>query len=189
MKPCRQNRKLIAWLTLGALEVEQERKLRAHVESCSGCRRYLEEISTVAHRLQAVKTGTDIQAPEAFHRRALCALTAEELTRKWPVSPLHWVWNWRLTLPVYAATALMILAVASFLQRPKAPLPAKTTARSVPPTANPRVALEPTLATYETVANQSLEKFDELLSRQAERNPPPAPIYKASSLLPESAAE
>ena len=42
--------------------------------------------------------------------------------------------------------------------------------------------LEPTIANYEMVANQSLEKLSELLTRQGSKNLPPVPIYTASSL-------
>ena len=189
MKPCRKNRRLIAWLTLGALEVAREGSLRAHIETCAPCRRYLEEISTVAHRLKAVDTGADIRAHEGFHRRVLSALTAAERTREWSAPLAQWLLNWRVALPVFGATALMIMALASFLQRPKAPLQADTTAQHVPPIENRTMDLPPTFSNYEMVANQSFEKFEELLTRQANKNPPPAPTYRASSLLPETATE
>jgi len=47
MKPCAQNRKLIVWLSLNVLDASQARQLRAHLETCEGCRRYLAEISNV----------------------------------------------------------------------------------------------------------------------------------------------
>ena len=53
MKPCAQNRKLIAWLASNALDARQTRQLQAHLETCEGCRRYLAEISNVTERLTA----------------------------------------------------------------------------------------------------------------------------------------
>jgi hypothetical protein len=40
MKPCAKNRKLIAWLALGALEARRAAALRAHLALCEGCRQY-----------------------------------------------------------------------------------------------------------------------------------------------------
>ena len=189
MKPCRKNRKLIAWLTLGALEVAQERKLRAHIETCAGCRRYLEEISTIARVLESAEARTDIVAQESFHHRVLDALSAEESAWKLTGPPLQWLLNWRVAVPALCAAAVMVWALFDFGRRPGACPPGGTTARVAPPTANRQVELQPTLSNYEMVANRSLDQFDELLTRQANRNLPPAPSYRVSSLLPEAATE
>ena len=69
MKPCAQNRKLIAWLASNALDARQTRQLQAHLETCEGCRRYLAEISNVTERLAAAETNPDVQASESFHRK------------------------------------------------------------------------------------------------------------------------
>jgi hypothetical protein len=42
--------------------------------------------------------------------------------------------------------------------------------------------LAPTLANYQMVASQSLEKLSELLTRQGNKSLPPTPVYTASSL-------
>ncbi len=189
MKPCRKNRKLIAWLTVGALESAQERGLRAHIETCAGCRRYFEEISEVAHKLQAPEPEANIQASAYFHRRVLSALKEEDTSLNWPVPVAQWVTNWRLALPAAVAAVLMILALAIFLHPPAVAPSAITDAQSVPPAVVRKADPLPTLSNYEMVANQSLDQFDELLNRQASRNPPPAPIFQASSLLPETVTE
>jgi hypothetical protein len=41
--------------------------------------------------------------------------------------------------------------------------------------------LAPTIANYQRVANQSLDKLDALLTRQGNRPLPPMPIYTAST--------
>ena len=76
MKPCAQNRKLIAWLASNALEAQQARQLQAHLETCEGCRRYLAEISNVTERLAATESNPDIQASEVFHRKLAGRLRA-----------------------------------------------------------------------------------------------------------------
>src|SRR2546425_12391139 len=77
MKPCPTRRKRIAWLALDALDVQEARDLRAHLETCEGCRRYLEEISNVTERLIAAQRGPDVQASESFHQRVVGRLRAD----------------------------------------------------------------------------------------------------------------
>src|ERR1041385_8662974 len=121
MKPCLKNRKRITWLALDALELTQARKLRAHVETCGGCRRYLKEISAVAQALKAPHTEADIESQDYFHRRVLAALKAEESTRKWPVARVTGLLNWRVVAPVCCGLALLILALSNFVWHTKAP--------------------------------------------------------------------
>ena len=78
MKPCSNNRKLIAWLAVDDLDVHEERKLRSHLETCEGCRRYLDEISFVTQTLAATKPNPDIQTSESFHRKVVDSLRAEQ---------------------------------------------------------------------------------------------------------------
>src|SRR2546427_135224 len=69
MKHCSNNRKFIAWLAMDALDDRRTQALRAHLETCEGCRRYLAEIPNVAEKLGATATPPDIQAAESFHQR------------------------------------------------------------------------------------------------------------------------
>ena len=184
MKPCSTRRKLIAWLALDALDVQEARDLRAHLETCEGCRRYLEEISNVTERLIAAETEPDIQPSESFHQRVVGRLRAEESGSfsETVVAPLRArLLNWRVVLPVIGATALVIAAWSVFALRPGVPSPAPTGAQAVL-TPNVRNDLDPTISNYQMVANRSLEELDELLTRQGNRNPPPTPLYTASTL-------
>src|SRR5439155_25957510 len=61
MKPCSKNQKRIAWLALDALDVRQAHDLRAHLETCAGCRRYLVEISNMTRRLTEEENTQDSQ--------------------------------------------------------------------------------------------------------------------------------
>ncbi len=77
MKPCFGKRKLIAWLALGELDARRAQNLRAHVETCEGCRGYFEEMSAVARRLAAAEDPPEIEASASFHRRLVGRLRAE----------------------------------------------------------------------------------------------------------------
>ncbi len=185
MKPCSKNRKLIAWLALDALDARQARDLRAHLETCDACRRYFEEISNVAGKLIAAEIRPDAQASESFHRRLVGRLRTEEPGSLWEtlVSFLRaGSLNWRMALPVIGATAALVVALALYERHPgdsSHPTPGVPAVTAM----DLKRDLPPTIANYEMVANQSLEKLDELLTRQGNRNPPPTRIYTASDAL------
>ena len=171
-------------LSTDALDARQERGLRSHLETCEGCRCYLEEISSVQEELTAAEIRSDIQASESFHQRVVGALRAEATGSAWETAAAQFraTWlNWRVALPLIGATVVFIVAWSIFLRRPGVPSPAPTDADAVL-TPSVKSDLDPTIANYQMVANRSLEKLDELLTRQGNRNPSPTLIYTASAL-------
>src|ERR1041385_279293 len=192
MKPCSNNRKLIAWLALGALEPRQERSLRAHLETCAGCRGYLHQISKVTDRLAATAIRSDIETSPSFHRRVVSRLRLEESREATVLAQLRAAFSsWRVALPATAAAIAVLIAVLSLsARRPGIPLPAPTDIQAqAAGTPGAKQDLNPTLSNYQMVANRSLEKLDELITRQGNRNPAPTPIYAASPPSRASAME
>ena len=184
MKPCSKNRQLIAGLALDALDDRQQRDLRAHLETCEACRSYLNDLSAVTTRLAATEVRTDIQTSESFHQNVLGALRGEQRRSRWGTFLAKFsesLMNWRVPLPVLGATAAVLAMLALLARRPDAPAPVSTgsQARLAP---GMKIDLEPTISNYQIVANQSLEKLDELLTIQGNRNPSPTRIYTASAL-------
>jgi anti-sigma factor RsiW len=192
MKPCSDNRKQLAWLAAGALDETQSRELRAHVETCAGCREYLSEMTVVTHKLAASKITPEIQASEAFHQRVVRSVRAVK-----PVTVLATLvvairgglLSWRLAVPVAA-----LIVVLGFIEW-NGSRQHKGEVVSIPqPVARvvvtPRIEndLPPTFSNYRMAANRSSESFDELLARQARKNLPSAPIYTASTLGGEDGA-
>src|SRR6266567_5610661 len=121
MKPCSNNRKPIAWLAIGALDARQERALRAHLETCEGCRSYLEEISTITQKLSSTEVRSDIQTSESFHQKVIGALRPPAMTSPWPdlLATFRRPWpNWRVALPAVSGAALLFAALSVFVQRP-----------------------------------------------------------------------
>jgi hypothetical protein len=183
MKPCVQYRKLIAMLALDELENKhrQTRELRTHLDACEGCRRYYAEISNVTAKLTAPEPDTAIRASAAFHRRLVGALKTEEPVRTGNL--LAWFQagfeNWRTALALTGAVVVLMMVSAILVSRPRIPTPALVVAGGAPAPAFSD-ELPPTIANYQMVANRSLDKLDELLTRQSRRNPPPAPIYTVS---------
>ena len=180
MKPCTNNRKLIAWLAVDALDARAEQTLRTHLETCEGCRRYLDEISAVTQTLAATKPEPDIQASESFHRKVVGRIRAEQSLSLWEIvlAQLRSVFlNWRVALPLLGATAVVTLSL--FVWRPQVRPP---TGGPVAAALNEKSDLDPTISHYQTVANRSLEKLDELLTQQGNRNSSAALIYTASTL-------
>jgi anti-sigma factor RsiW len=180
MKPCAQNQKLIVWLTLNALDARQTRQLRAHLETCEGCRRYLAEISNVTERL-AEQENLDIQASEGFHRRVAGKLRESKPDSIGEILATYLaLLNWRVALPTVAALVLVCVTVAILRQPPEIVLSPRPIIRTVLVSSADNDPA-PTIANYQRIACQSLAKLDALLTRQGNRPLPPMPIYTASS--------
>lgn len=183
MKPCVENREQIALLTLSNPVAEPAGELWSHLQTCEGCRRYYEEISRVTAELAAPDTDLDIRTSAAFHQRVVSALRGEEPVRvDGPIERLRLVFaNLGRAWAMVAALAVLLATLAVFLPSHHTPLPRPVTANTV---TEPNVKSDPppTIGNYERVASRSLDKLDELLTRQGSRNLPPAPVYTASSL-------
>jgi anti-sigma factor RsiW len=190
MRPCSGNRKPLAWLALGELDTRRAAGLRAHMETCDGCRRYLAEISAVTEKLAAAEKTPDIYASEAFHRRLVTRLGAEQSGSVWQTlaAPLLVArLNWRVALPVVGAAALVIVSLSILVRQPAASPPVLTGVQAVLPP-DIRSDMPPTIANYQRIATRSLDELDELLTRQGKRSSSPAPIYTASMFAAASAA-
>jgi anti-sigma factor RsiW len=186
MKPCDSNRKIIVWLTLNALDVRQTRQLRAHLETCEGCRRYLADISNVTKKLATAETNPDVQASENFHQKVAGRLRSAKPDSLGEILAAYLrgnLLNWRVALPAFVTLVLIGVNVAIWLQPPKLVLPRQTSPQVQTVTASGADNdPAPTLANYQRVASQSLEKLDALLTRQGNRALPAMPVYTASTL-------
>ena len=183
MKPCPKNRKLIAWLALGALDAQTAAALREHFALCEGCRRYWEEISNVAERVAAAAPDSNLEASKLFHHRMAEKLQAVESSSllerlaAWVGGAMP---NWRVALPAFAVLVMALLALVAPRHRPALLLPAAPVVH-VTSASGSENDLAPTLANYQMMANQSLDKLSELLTRQGNKSLPPAPVYTVSS--------
>jgi anti-sigma-K factor RskA len=176
MNSCASNRKLIVWQTLNALDGRQTRQLREHLETCADCRRYMAEISNVTENLAAAETNPAIQASENFHRSVAQRLRAAQpasFGERLAAHLRNGASSWRVAALVATVLVLIGVILATWPRPSLAPSPA--------------LALEsdndlaPTLANYERAADQSLEKFDALLTRQSRRAGASGPSYTAST--------
>jgi len=183
MKPCAQNRKLIAWLASNALDARQTRQLQAHLETCEGCRRYLAEISNVTEMLVATESNPDVQASESFHRKLAGKLRAAKPDSLGEILAAYFhgtLSNWRMSLPAIAVLVVIGVTVAIWRQPPEVTPPPQTGTQTASVSGADN-DLAPTIANYQRVANQSLDKLDALLTRQGNRALPSMPIYTAST--------
>jgi anti-sigma factor RsiW len=186
MKVCLNKRKAIALLALDELNARQARELRAHLESCDGCRNYLAEISSVTETLAQAKTTPDIQTSESFHRQVVARLEAEAPVSMWETARLFLrgiLLNWRVAVPV-AASVILVVGLVAERHKPAVRHPPLAQAnRHGVLEAGAYAGLPPTIGNYEAVASQSLDKFDALLDEQAKKAAPPVPDYTASTLI------
>jgi hypothetical protein len=190
MRPCSRNLKPLAWLALGELDARRAAGLRAHIETCDGCRHYLAEISAIKEKLAAAVETPDIQASEIFHRNLVTRLRAEQSGSVWQTlaAPLLAArLNWRVALPVVGAAALVVLVLSILERQPTAPPPVLTGVLAVLPP-DIKSDMPPTIANYQRIASRSLDELDELLTRQGKRCSSSTPIYTASMFAAASAA-
>jgi anti-sigma factor RsiW len=178
MKACFSKRKLIAWLALGELDERQAQALRSHIQTCEGCRRYLEEFSAVRERLAAVDMSPSSEVSESFHREWVGRLKAER-----PISlrqVLAERLNWRVALPALGAAAVLAVIVLSLSPRQREVIPLARANHAV--TASVRAApdLSPSVGNYLRATVRSLDEFDDLLTAQANQRTLHAPIFTAS---------
>jgi hypothetical protein len=185
MKPCSKNRRLIAWLTLDALDARKAAVLRDHLAHCDGCRRYWEEISKVTDGLAAAVPDSNLEVSEFFHHRVAEKLRAQtssllENLTAWLCGSMI---DWRVALPAIAALVITLFAMVAPRHHPALPRRVPPHAQAVPESSSVS-DLAPTLANYQMVAGQSLDKLSELLNRQGNKSLPPAPVYTISSFEP-----
>ncbi len=187
MKPCWKNRKLIAWLALGALEQERAHKLRAHLETCDRCHRRFEELANLSEKLRAAGFAPEAQTPASFHRRLVNALREQGAPSRQQMllTPLQEkLLNWRAAFAACVVVAAGVVVWSSVVRHP-GPLPLSS---PKPPrlTSTTKVQQEPpppTIANYRLAANRSLDDLDDLLTKQARACSSAAPLYKVSTLV------
>ena len=179
MKPCLKHRKRIAWMALEALDQPEAGRLREHLQSCAGCRAYFEELTQIKVKLTAARTDPQETPSEAFHHK-LAARLEREKPRSAVGDLLSGFRAWRAAIPLAGAAVVIVgiyWAVQDHSHQPAPPRPVG------PVVSKGKINgdLPPTVANYNMVANQSLDKLDDLLNRQGNRNPQRGPIYNASA--------
>jgi len=187
---CWRNRQALALLAAGSLQGEGEaaESLKRHIETCSGCRQYWQELTEVAAGLIDSHLEADLELSAAFHHKLMRRLRHESAgaPRRWTMSEalVDLFEKWWQTAGAAGALIIVLLVIAFV-----AVWPSKnraSTSRSMSSyaglnqSAKPQKDPSPTLAAYETAASQSLETFDALLTRQANRPTPTMPVYRAS---------
>jgi anti-sigma factor RsiW len=180
MKPCRKNRKQIAWLVMDALDSSEAAVLNRHLQQCEGCRGYRLELSRVKQRFSSPELLTMAEVPlrELPFRKVRSRTLTRKLAGGTPALPGL---NWRLGLPALGAIIVGILAFSALVRRPVPPPDRLDQANSVA-APSPSAALLPTLGNYRAVANQSLDELDDLLARQSKRPIPAPPSFSVVSL-------
>jgi hypothetical protein len=184
MKPCRKNRKRIAWLVMNALESSEAAEVTRHLQECQGCNGYYLEITRVTQRLNSAGSLAthDVPLKELPFRNSRARTWVKKLAGAAPTFPAL---NWRFGLPALAAIILGILAVSALVRRPVPPAAPTHQAVVLPavPAPAPSATLLPTLGNYRAIANQSLDQLDDLLARQSKRPVPVPPALSAAVSL------
>ncbi|HEY3915946.1 MAG TPA: zf-HC2 domain-containing protein [Verrucomicrobiae bacterium] len=166
MKPCFGKRKDIVLLAANSLEPARKIELRAHLDSCAGCRAYLEEITNVTKAMAVCLPKAECEPSNLFHANLMDVVNRSAPSGRRQETVPDWIRF--CALPAAAAAALLIIT-GWIVTKPHS--------KVVPSAPIPKLDLSPTFANYETAV--SLDELDELLKEQGNRNREPLPIYTA----------
>jgi len=184
MKPCAKNRKTLSWLAIEAAGADEARELRAHMETCAGCRNYFAEVSALAGRFDAFKGTSEIEATERFHRGLVRRIEAEARPGVW-AAVSEWVrpgaLNWRVALPIAGVMAVMVALLITSAQRSERP-PVASVTQPIATAKMPVKEVAPTFGNYRMLANRSLDALDQELTREAQASLAGASTYTVSSM-------
>jgi hypothetical protein len=182
MKPCPHRQKDLALLAAGVLDASASRPLRQHLDECSACRQYWEELSLLCRsHVSATDRLPPPSAPEAFHQRLVERLKAPETARmRHAPRPLF---AWLTCFPrklAFAGLALALLVIAGLELRIKHP-----SQNPLPAIAKPKIMgtvdAPPSFLSYQLAANKSGAALDALLARNAAISPGPGLTVTAST--------
>jgi anti-sigma factor RsiW len=190
MNPCPRNKKLLGLLAINELPPHQAGGLRAHLETCPACRRYLDEMSCVVGELRAAAgAAPDLEPSPAFHRRLVQRIETEArpgfLAEVFALLHGRGL-NWRVAVPMLAVATVAALFLIT-ARRSGQPVPSP---REVIASATHTAGEEaPTFGAYRMLANRSWEALDRELTREASTAPSGTTIYAASSLTMSTGAD
>jgi hypothetical protein len=117
LHPCRKHRENVSLLAGGALPAAEQKSTRDHLENCSSCREYHEELASLSDEFQQwAKTQPPVEIDPAFHARWMQSIVRPRrptrtswaaLVSRWSVclwpSPAAWggmaaIWIWLIFL-------------------------------------------------------------------------------------------
>ncbi len=93
----------------GELSGEEAARVREHLESCPGCRRYVDEALAIRAAFPEVE---ETVVPEGFARGVMAAVRAEEAGKARPARKNPVIWG-RVLLPLAACFALVLILRAA----------------------------------------------------------------------------
>jgi len=192
MTPCTKNKKLLSLLAIDALDSREAQVLRAHVETCPGCRSYLEDMSNVAGKLTASSAAApEIKASDTFHRRLTRRIESEGqpgIMARMCAFTRSGGLDWR-TVALVAGVVLGVLTVMLALEPQRGRRTVPSAVGPIVSTARPVEDLVPTFGSYRMLANRSLDALDQELTKEGKVGSAGAPTYTASSLTRAIAAD
>jgi predicted anti-sigma-YlaC factor YlaD len=159
MSACRDQEELLTLHAAGALEPEDEARVRAHLESCAACRAEAEA--------QREVLGLAALPPPTVREQALLAALPRTTADAWLSTQLRQAARMRNAGALMAAAAVVLLALGPMVQRRVAPLapPAELELSASPdeetPTELEQWALSDPLAEALAPAEVQLEELED----------------------------
>jgi hypothetical protein len=135
-------------------------------------------MGAVSDALRTAATEPDLEASSSFHSSVLRELRSGGQASAWSwFEQLTSTEKWGLAA---AALAVGLVVLSAIFVKPSHTPPGDIANNNMARHAEPELA--PTLSNYQIVANRSLEEFDGLVTRQANRGLPRVRLYTPASV-------
>lgn len=193
MKPCPEHRRRIAWLAADALNENDAKQMRDHLNSCAGCRDYFGQVARICQQHDAAaEHAPEILLSPSFHQRLEKRIRRKTAASGWAStssSVRNWLVGWRIAIPA-GVCALLFLASWQGGKRRGALAPVPTSPPAIAAVAgSANIEPEATYSSYRMAANTSLDALDALLNRQAARESAPSEVLTVSTATRAAAGE
>ncbi|MDB6031430.1 MAG: hypothetical protein JWM16_1768 [Verrucomicrobiales bacterium] len=185
MNPCAKNKRSIAWMAAGVLDVTDAETLRQHMEGCASCKCYWQSMCELSERVVSANNLPNAEPTELFHR------TVVQKIRKQAQHACFFDWIiivQRLCrerpLATFSAGVVVMLALLLWINnsgRDAHRVPSGVRVATVPNSAG-RAAPPSRLSSYHRAADISPERLDTLLTQNAARTSPAGETFTVSSL-------
>ncbi len=194
MKPCPKNLKPLTSLALGDLEPGRARAFRHHLETCAGCRRYLEEMSGLTRVLDRDAASTrEVEVHGSFHSALLRRLEGQGTQSLRGCAQSLWEGWLGRRRSAWSVALLMLSALLVYKWHSRPVAPPQPLARNTPANVSPASIIpaddlpEPTEANYMAAANRSLDELSNLLDREGRHSAASGsePVYTVFLIPPE----
>lgn len=187
MNACDGYKMDLSLLATGGLHEKEALRVRAHMESCPGCKGYFGQISSLAAELKSAGALVpEVEVPPRFHGELMRRINSEVppglLADLFAILRQRLL-RWRFATP--ALVTFVLMALLFWVARGNRTAPSS---RRIPAIST-AAQLAPTFGAYHNLAENSWDALDRELTREAADAPTAPGVLTAASISPALFAE